>query len=163
MLALRPDRCSSRSPRSGRQGPLGGTRSAPLRNGRGGSRSAPRVSFPGAWASSPRGLQRPSSILTSHSQVDLAGVGILPEVGGQLKDKNRLSLRDLGKDRRRRHGGRTHDPSRCFPPQKAPRCLSMRSVQGGWRRLTHLHLAGGGAGPRPSSNRRDASEAWQRG
>lgn len=37
-------------------------------------------------------------ILTSHAEVNLVGIWIFPEVGGELKDQNRGSLRNLGKD-----------------------------------------------------------------
>lgn len=37
-------------------------------------------------------------ILTSHAEVNLAGIWIIPEVRSELKDQNRRSLRNLGKD-----------------------------------------------------------------
>lgn len=48
-------------------------------------------------------------ILTSHSQVDLAGVGILPEIGSELKDQYRLGLRNLRKHWRRSHSDRARN------------------------------------------------------
>lgn len=37
-------------------------------------------------------------ILTSHAEVNLAGIWIIPEVSSELKDQNRRGLRNLGKD-----------------------------------------------------------------
>lgn len=37
-------------------------------------------------------------ILTSHAEVNLAGIWIIPEVRSEFKDQNRRGLRDLGKD-----------------------------------------------------------------
>lgn len=37
-------------------------------------------------------------ILTSHAEVNLAGIWIIPEVRSELKDQNRRSLWNLGKD-----------------------------------------------------------------
>lgn len=77
-------------------------------------------------------------IFTSHSQVDLARVRILPEVGSELEDQHRLGLRHLGEHGRRRHGrsARAAAPS----PSGAARSRGRRA--GG---DSHLHLAGGRA------------------
>lgn len=48
---------------------------------------------------SPKAARIPGHcILTSHAEVNLAGIWIIPEVRSELKDQNRRGLRNLSKD-----------------------------------------------------------------